>query len=37
MQAFIDNLEIPEEAKQVLRELSPRSYTGYAEKLASEI
>jgi len=37
MQAFIDNLEIPEEAKQVLRELSPRSYTGYAEQLASEI
>ena len=37
MQAFIENLEIPEEAKRVLRELSPRTYTGYAEQLASEI
>lgn len=34
---FIDNLEIPAEAKQSLKELTPRSYVGYAEKLASEI
>jgi adenylosuccinate lyase len=34
---FIDNLDIPAEAKQSLKALTPRSYTGYAEKLASEI
>lgn len=37
MQAFIETLEMPEEAKQELIKLTPRSYTGYAEKLASEI
>ena len=34
---FINKLEIPIEAKQKLLELTPRSYTGYAEKLANEI
>ena len=34
---FINNLEIPEQAKQGLLELTPRGYTGYAEKLANEI
>jgi len=34
---FIKKLEIPAEAKKALLELTPRSYTGYAEKLASEI
>jgi len=34
---FIKKLEIPVEAKQKLLELTPRSYTGYAEKLANEI
>lgn len=37
MQAFIEKLEIPDEAKAALLELSPRNYTGYAEKLAKEI
>ncbi|MGZ4956292.1 MAG: adenylosuccinate lyase, partial [Methylobacter sp.] len=37
MQAFIEKLEIPAEAKAILLELTPRSYTGYAEKLAKEI
>ena len=34
---FVNKLEIPVEAKQKLLELTPRSYTGYAEKLANEI
>ncbi len=34
---FIKKLEIPAEAKKALLELTPRSYTGYAEKLASQI
>ena len=34
---FINKLEIPIEAKTKLLELTPRSYTGYAEKLANEI
>ncbi len=37
MQAFIEKLEIPAEAKAVLLKLSPRTYTGYAEKLARNI
>ena len=37
MKIFIEKLDIPEEAKQALIELTPRSYTGYAEKLATEI
>ncbi len=37
MQAFIETLEIPDEAKQELIKLTPRSYTGYAEKLAADI
>ncbi len=37
MQAFIATLDIPEEAKQALIELTPRGYIGYAEKLASDI
>jgi adenylosuccinate lyase len=35
--AFIEKLEIPAEAKKALLELTPRSYTGYAEKLAHQI
>ncbi len=34
---FIKNLEIPKQAKQALLELTPRGYTGYAEKLAKDI
>lgn len=34
---FISQLDIPDEAKQALMELNPRSYTGYAEKLANAI
>lgn len=37
MQAFIEKLDIPAEAKAALLELTPRGYTGYAEKLAREI
>lgn len=37
MIAFIEKLELPEEAKQTLIELTPRLYTGYAEKLSSEM
>ncbi len=37
IQIFINDLEIPEQAKQDLLKLTPRSYTGYAEKLAKEI
>ncbi len=34
---FIDKLEIPSEVKKALKQLTPRSYIGYAEKLAKEI
>jgi adenylosuccinate lyase len=37
MQAFVETLEIPAEAKAQLLALTPRNYTGYAEKLAREI
>lgn len=37
MQTFIETLDIPVEAKQALLELTPRSYTGYAEKLAKDV
>jgi adenylosuccinate lyase len=37
MQAFIEKLEVPSEAKAALLELTPRNYTGYAEKLDKEI
>ncbi len=34
---FIENLEIPAETKKSLQQLTPRNYTGYAEKLANDI
>ena len=37
LQVFIEKLEIPAEAKATLLTLTPRNYTGYAEKLAREI
>ena len=37
MRIFIEGLEIPAEAKAELLVLTPRTYTGYAEKLAKEI
>ena len=37
VQSFIENLEIPEPAKQALLKLKPRDYTGYAETLAKSI
>lgn len=37
LRVFIEKLEIPPEAKAALLELSPRNYTGLAEKLAKEI
>jgi adenylosuccinate lyase len=37
LQSFIEKLEIPQEAKTLLLELSPRNYTGLAEKLAKEL
>lgn len=37
MQAFINTLAIPADAKAELLQLTPRSYTGYAEQLANDI
>ena len=37
LQVFIEKLDIPAEAKAMLLALSPRNYTGHAEKLAKEI
>jgi adenylosuccinate lyase len=37
LRSFIEALEIPEDAKQRLLDLSPRDYTGYAEALARSI
>lgn len=37
MQAFIQQLDIPDDAKQTLLELSPASYTGHAQQLAEAI
>ncbi len=37
LQAFIKNLEIPDDAKNALLALTPREYTGYAEDLAKKI
>jgi adenylosuccinate lyase len=34
---FIENLDIPAEAKINLLKLTPRTYTGYAEQLAKKI
>ncbi len=37
MHAFVENLEIPDEAKAELLKLTPHNYVGYAEKLAREV
>ena len=37
LKVFIEQLELPQEAKQRLLALSPRSYTGYAETLAKKV
>ncbi|SIN93370.1 Adenylosuccinate lyase [Sulfurivirga caldicuralii] len=37
MQAFVDDLDLPEEAKQRLREMTPASYTGNAAQQAQAI
>ena len=37
MQVFITTLAIPDDAKAALLKLTPRDYTGYAQRLASEI
>ncbi len=37
MQVFIDNLDIPAEAKAALLALTPRNYIGYADQLARAI
>ena len=37
LKSFILTLEIPEEAQQRLLALTPRDYTGYAQKLARDI
>ena len=37
LQVFIEKLEIPADAKAALLNLTPRNYTGYAEKLTKEI
>lgn len=37
IRVFIEKLEIPEHAKQALIELTPKTYTGYANSLAKQI
>ncbi len=37
LQEFVDNLELPAEAKQQLREMTPASYTGNAKEQAKDI
>ncbi|RKF19842.1 adenylosuccinate lyase [Alginatibacterium sediminis] len=37
MQAFIDNLDMPEEAKQELRKLTPANYIGQAVELVEKL
>jgi len=37
LRVFIENLDIPAEAKSALLALTPRTYTGYAEQLAKDI
>jgi adenylosuccinate lyase len=37
MRAFIESLDLPEDAKQRLRVMTPGSYTGLAERLARGI
>jgi adenylosuccinate lyase len=37
LRRFISGLEIPEEARRALLELSPQSYTGCAEDLARKV
>ncbi|MDO6459743.1 adenylosuccinate lyase [Granulosicoccaceae sp. 1_MG-2023] len=37
IQAFVETLDIPEEARQRLRDLTPGTYTGQAEQLARKI
>ena len=37
MQVFIETLEIPAEAKAELLALTPRSYIGYAQRLAASV
>lgn len=37
LRTFIENLEIPAQAKAQLLELSPRNYIGYAQELAQKI
>ena len=36
MQVFVENLELPEEAKDELLELTPFSYIGNAEEMAKK-
>lgn len=37
LEAFVNELDVPEEAKKMMRELTPLTYTGLAEKLARSI
>jgi adenylosuccinate lyase len=37
MQTFIKGLDMPDEAKQLLLEMTPATYTGDAEALAKNI
>ena len=37
MRAFIESLDLPADAKQRLRDMTPGSYTGLAERLARGI
>ncbi|MGD7033605.1 adenylosuccinate lyase [Methylotuvimicrobium buryatense] len=37
MRTFVEGLDIPQDAKNALLELTPRAYTGYAERLTRKI
>jgi adenylosuccinate lyase len=37
LRAFVDGLELPDEARQALRELTPATYTGNASQMAGEL
>ncbi|MFK7731204.1 MAG: adenylosuccinate lyase [Pseudomonadales bacterium] len=37
LESFVEGLEVPEEAKEMMRALTPHGYTGLAEKLARSI
>jgi adenylosuccinate lyase len=37
LRAFVEGLDLPEDARRALRELSPSAYTGNAEEMAASL